>query len=159
MQCGAASQRAETIEDVLQLGAAQELVARGVLAADLLEGPRQDRLFDLLRHHDDPVDIAEDEVAGLHANAGAGDRHVDVGDLTPPFQAGRAEPPLKTEKPALRMARTSRTKPSVTAPTAPRARAAVVSNSPQGAMRSEPPQPKTTISPDLRSSMILISSS
>ena len=40
MEYGAASQHAETIEDVLQLGAAQELVARGVLAADLLEGPR-----------------------------------------------------------------------------------------------------------------------
>jgi hypothetical protein len=40
MEHGAASQHAETIEDVLQLGAAQELVARGVLAADLLEGPR-----------------------------------------------------------------------------------------------------------------------
>ena len=73
-QYGAASQHAETIEDVLQLGTAQELVTRGVLAADLLEGPRQDRLFDLSRHHDDPVDITEDEVAGLHANAGADDQ-------------------------------------------------------------------------------------
>ena len=67
-----------------------------------LEGPRQDRLFDLSRHHDDPVDIAEDEVAGPHANAGTDDRHVDVGDLARVrFESSGAMPPWKTEKPAL----------------------------------------------------------
>src|ERR1700730_2908695 len=91
MYYGVTSQHAETIEDVLQLGAAQELVTRGVLAADLLEGPRQDRLFDLSRHHDDPVGIAEDEVAGFHANAGADDRHVDVGDLAATLRVERRD--------------------------------------------------------------------
>jgi hypothetical protein len=52
----------------------RRVVARSVLSADLLESSCQDRLFDLSRHHDDPVDITEDEVAGLHANAGADDQ-------------------------------------------------------------------------------------
>src|SRR3984957_15614345 len=147
-QYGAASQHAETIEDVLQLGTAQELVTRGVLAADLLESSCQDRLFDLSRHHDDPVDIAEDEVAGFHANAGADDRHVDVGHLAASLRVERGDAAMEDRE--TRVAEGAHP---------PRAPAAVVSNSPQGAMRSEPPQPKTTISPDLRSSMILISSS
>ena len=47
-------------------------------------------------------------------------------------------PPWKTGKRSKRIARMSRTMPSVTQPAAPRARAAVDSSSPQGAMRREP---------------------
>jgi hypothetical protein len=51
----------------------------------------------------------------------------------------------------------SRTRPSVTQPAAPRARLAVVSSSPQGAIRPEVPQPSTGTSPGCKSSMSAIS--
>ena len=69
-------------------------------------------------------------------------------------------PPWNTGKRMARMWRTSRTRPSVTQPTAPRWRAAVLSSSPQGAIRSVgPPQANTATSPGLRSSTSAISTS
>ena len=69
-------------------------------------------------------------------------------------------PPWNTGNFIARICRTSRTRPSVTHPAAPRAIAAVVNSSPQGAMRSVgPPQAKTATSPGFRSSTSRISSS
>jgi hypothetical protein len=45
------------VENVLQLGALNELAARGVLAGHLFEGACENFLFDLARHDNDPVDL------------------------------------------------------------------------------------------------------
>ena len=76
-----------------------------------------------------------------------------------PLESSGAIPPWKTGKPSARIARTSRTQPSITAPAAPRAIAAVVSNSPHGPMRSPLAQAKTGISPGFSESTSAISSS
>ena len=68
-------------------------------------------------------------------------------------------PPANTGNFISRMARTSRVRPSITTPAAPRARAAVDSSSPQGAMRPEAPQANTGTSSAFRSSTSRISSS
>jgi hypothetical protein len=56
-----------------------------------------------------------------------------------PFVSSGPMPPWNTGKRISRICRTSRTSPSMTQPAAPRARAAVESSSPHGAMRSVGP--------------------
>jgi hypothetical protein len=69
-------------------------------------------------------------------------------------------PPQNTGKRISRICFTSRTRPSVTQPAAPRATLAVESSSPQGAIgRWGPSQASTTTSPGLRSSTSAISTS
>src|SRR4029079_16791553 len=62
--------------DVGELLAAPQRVARLVLARDLLEGAAHDFLLRLAGNDDDAVDVAEDEVARMHADAAAYHRHV-----------------------------------------------------------------------------------
>ncbi len=66
-------------------------------------------------------------------------------------------PPWKTGNCSARIILMSRTRPSVTQPVAPRARLAVASSSPQGAIRPELPQLSTGTSPGFRSSISAIS--
>ena len=68
-------------------------------------------------------------------------------------------PPWKTGNCMARIAFTSRVQPSISAPAAPRAPAAVDSSSPQGATRAGLEQAKTGISPGFRLSTSAISSS
>ena len=75
-----------------------------------------------------------------------------------PLLSSGAMPPWKTGKPIARIARTSRVQPSISAPAAPRAFAAVDSSSPQGATRAGFEQANTGISSGFRSSTSAISS-
>ena len=52
-----------------------------VLAVDLVEGARQHFGLDGLRHDDDAIGIAEDEVTGLNADAIDDDGDIDGLDL------------------------------------------------------------------------------
>ena len=74
-----------------------------------------------------------------------------------PLESSGPMPPWNTGKPCARIALTSRTSPSVTQPTPPRAMLAVVRSSPQGAIRPDAPQASTATSPGLRSSISAIS--
>ena len=77
-----------------------------------------------------------------------------------PLVSSGPMPPWNTGKRISRIWRTSRTRPSITQPAAPRAVAAVDSSSPQGAIRSVGPlQASTTTSPGFRSSTRAISTS
>ena len=95
-------------------------------------------VLDGLRHDDDAVGVADDEVAGHDGNAAAADRHVDLGDLAAALRIERGDAAVEDREAIARIARTSRTMPSVTQPAAPRARDAVDSSAPHGAMRREP---------------------
>jgi hypothetical protein len=77
-----------------------------------------------------------------------------------PLVSSGPMPPQNTGKRIARICFTSRTRPSVTHPTAPRAALAVESSSPHGAMRSVgPSHASTTTSPGARSSTSAISTS
>ena len=89
------SEHAVLGEDVGELRARRQLVARRVLAGDFVERPTQRFVFDGLRHDDDAVGIADDEVSRGDGDATAADRRVDLGDLAAAFRIERCDAAVK----------------------------------------------------------------
>src|SRR5581483_10417037 len=68
------SEHAVALVDLGERCAAQELLARDVLAPHLLERAHEHLVLDVARNHHDAVDIAEHDVPGCHTHTGTGDR-------------------------------------------------------------------------------------
>src|SRR5271166_960599 len=157
--CSAGLQHAVTGIHRVQRIARLEFRARRILGRDLVERGAEYGVRTIGRNEHHAIDIAHHPVACRDAHAGNLDRYVLLHHLGPPLVSSGPMPPWNTGKRIARMRATSRTKPSVTQPAAPWARAAMESSSPQGAIQSVgPPQASTGTSPGFRSSIKSISS-
>jgi hypothetical protein len=128
---------------VRQLFTSRERLPRLVLTLHLGKRGRDDLRLSCLWNDDHAIGVAEDEIAGLDARAGHFTGTSIATTLPRPFESSGPMPAANTGNFNARIARTSRVSPSMTAPAAPRACAAVESSSPHGAIRPDVPHAKS----------------
>ena len=137
-------------ENVGELGALAQLVAGPVFACRPSPWPGSAPSPRSARDDHDAVGVAHDHGRRGRPCTPAHITGTSIAATWPrPFESSGPMPPWKTGKRICGSAGCRATRPSVTQPAALRARQAVVSSSPQGAMRPMSPQARTVISSGL----------